>query len=445
MRRHISFIFLSIIMVACSSDNILSDEPATVVEYQYLEHNQWIYEQMNQNYLWRDDLPDSLDCNYGLTPPEFFKSILSPKDRFSYLTTNNTYNPNASQNYGFGFQEYCDKMGRKAIQILYVTSDKCKYAGVSRGDFYKIIFQNTSNIKMQKVYLDEEHCFYDTDKIITLPNSTTLSTVIKDTVIVKSQHTIGYLCYSEFEKESDLHNTLLSFQDSQITDLILDLRYNPGGYVSTCQYLCNCIVSDNGYGQIFQQCSYNTILSRFYFITTGNERTYSFFKSPAILDKPTLGVGIIALNLPKLYVLTSSHTASASEATIICLRPYMEVVVIGETTVGKGVGSRNFSSARFKYSIQPIIMRYYNATNETTPDSGIVPDYYVADGYSTVHKDLGNENEPLLKTALDIILGRTPSTMNRKSRTNKLDNSLTPIGDPSYITEFNNKHYNESN
>ena len=444
MRRYLSLIFLSVIMVACSSDNVLLDEPTTVVEYQYLKHNQWIYEQMNHNYLWREDLPDSLDCNYGLTPPEFFKSILSPKDRFSYLTTNSSYNPNSSQYYGFGFQEYSDNNGYRAIQIQYVTSDNCKNVGIVRGDFYNVISKSTSNIVLRKVSYNEKLGFIGTDTIIALPNISSTSTVIKDTIIIKPQHTIGYLCYNEFEKESDLHKALISFRENKITDLVLDLRYNPGGYVSTCQYLCNCIVSENGYGKIFQQCSYNSVLSTFYLNTTGDERTYTFFKSPATSDTPTLGVGIIALNLPKVYVLTSSHTASASEATIVCLRPYTDVVVIGETTVGKGVGSRNFSNTKFKYSIQPIIMRYYNANNETTPDSGITPDYFVADGYSTMHQNLGNENEPLLKTALDLILGNTSFAKKTNSQTYNLDNSLTPIGEPSYITEFKNKHYNES-
>lgn len=158
----------------------------------------------------------------------------------------------------------------------------------------------------------------------------------------------------------------------------------------------------------------------------------------------TIGLGIDGLNLNRIFVLTSSHTASASEATIVCLRPYMEVVLIGETTVGKGVGSRNYSNNKYKYSIQPIVMRYYNAKDESTPDEGLKADYYISDGYRIAKKEMGNVDEPLLHKALSLI---APSTFYyTESRSNRtLENSLTPIGEPSYVIEFNNKHYNESN
>ncbi len=395
---------------------------------------------MNRNYLWREDLPDSVACNYGLTPPDFFKSILSPKDRFSYITTNTSYNPQY-YNYGIGYQEYADRQGCKAVQILYVQSDYAKLQGIKRGDFFKIIEQRPTYLKLCKVTLNNENIFISSDQEIDLPNTPEKPgvTVLLDSVYNFCGHNIGYLCYTSFDKESDLHYSLLKFRDANISELILDLRYNPGGYVSTCQYLCNCIVTENGYGNIFQQCSYNDVLSQYYFQTTGNERTFSFYVKPNISGTNTLGIGIIPLNLPKLYVLTSSHTASASEATIICLKPYTDVIVIGETTVGKGVGSRNFSDNKYKYSLQPIIMRYYNADGETTPDSGIVPDYYIPEGYKTMEKDIGDIEEPLLRAAINIICGTGSPIIDTESRSSNLENSLIPIGEPSYVTEFKNK------
>lgn len=178
--------------------------------------------------------------------------------------------------------------------------------------------------------------------------------------------------------------------------------------------------------------------------TTGDERTYSYFNFPASADKEILGVNLLGLQLKKLYVITSSHTASASEATIICLKPYMNVITIGEKTVGKGVGSWNISSPKYQYSIQPITMRYYNANNESTPDEGIVPDYNIPDGFSTNKKEIGDLSETLLNTAISLIMNQ-PFSRSFKSSIPQFENSLTPIGEPSYVTEFNNKHYNESN
>ena len=111
------------------------------------------------------------------------------------------------------------------------------------------------------------------------------------------------------------------------------------------------------------------------------------------------------LNLQRVFVLTSKNSASASEAAIISMRPYMDVVIIGEQTYGKGVGSWTIRDNRYKYQLQPITMRYHNALMETTPDEGLEVDYYVPDGYSTAKKELGDIKEPLLAKALNLIAG----------------------------------------
>ena len=104
--------------------------------------------------------------------------------------------------------------------------------------------------------------------------------------------------------------------------------------------------------------------------------------------------------MKRLYTITSKNTASASEATISCLRPYMPVYIIGETTTGKGTGMRTFSNTKCRIDISPLTFRYYNADHETVPDSGLTPDLYCPDGYNTRKKDIGDINEPLLSATL---------------------------------------------
>ena len=87
------------------------------------------------------------------------------------------------------------------------------------------------------------------------------------------------------------------------------------------------------------------------------------------------------------------------------MQPYMDVVIIGEQTYGKGVGSWTIRDNRYKYQLQPITMRYHNALMATTPDEGLEVDYYVPDGYSTAKKELGDTKEPLLAKALSLIAG----------------------------------------
>ena len=448
MRFPYQIALIALIFCGCTSDEpVLPDGPVTE-DNVYLDLNKWVYSQMNRQYLWREDLPDSVKCDYNLAPKEFFKSLLSDKDRFSYFTTNDNYKPGQSNiGYGFAYQELMDINGDRALEILYINAPEIKKLGLHRGNFVRIIQDSGDSFTLKKVSLEKNVFIEDSESLsLSRRNPFDTSTVLLDSIYLNNDRRIGYLCYLEYGDKEDLEKPLKRFAENQISDLILDLRYNPGGYVSTCRFLSNCIVPSNAYKGIFQQCSYNDILSLEYYNTTGDSKTYSYFETPGEFLGEQLGVVLTPLHLKRLLVITSSHTASASEATIICLRPYMQVTVIGETTVGKGVGSWTISDPRFRYAIQPITMRYYNADGETTPDSGIEPDIFISDGYLTGKLEIGDTNERLLNAALSYLKGE-PLYHNNVSRSLdiQMESSLTPIGEPSYITEFNNKHYNESN
>lgn len=447
---HKAYFFIAIIatiLIGCSSDElILPEEQPSTSENIYLEFNKWVYSQMNEQYFWRSDLPDSLDCNYDLAPKEFFQSLLSPKDRFSYFTSNLSYNGRSLRNLGFAYQRVCDINNHEALQVLYITSENAKHIGLKRGDYVNIVSKDMTKVALNRLSLENGQLVETNNYLeFTVDDMTgSKSSVLLDSIYTIDNKKVGYLCYLEYAGVGDLYKPIQKFAENQISELILDLRYNPGGYVNTCQYLCNCIVPSSGYGNIFQQCSYNNVLSARYKNTTGNERTFSYFDFPSSPDKEVLGVSLVGLQLEKIYVLTSKHTASASEATIVCLKPYMDVITIGESTIGKGVGSWNISDPKYQYSIQPITMRYYNAESESTPDDGIIPDVYIPDGYTVSKKEIGDISETLLNAALSLMSNQSSSRF-MNVRANQFDNSLIPIGEPSYVTEFNNKQYNESN
>ena len=434
-------------LMSCSSDEFVSsDEPSGTSDNIYFEFNKWVYFQMNQQYLWREDLPDSTDCDYDLPPRDFFFSLISSKDRFSYFTKNPNYKgSNYINPVGFAYQEYSDIYGNKALQVLYVNSINAKRAGLRRGDFVTFYNKNATTISLYRVLCIDgkfvntnERVEFDVDEI-----NHKASTVLVDSIYAVNNMKVGYLCYLEYGDIKDLEKPFQKFWNQNISELILDLRYNPGGYVSTCQFLCNCIVSQQAYGAVFQQCAYNNILSEYYLRTTGNERTFSYYNYPSSTDKESLGAKIWGLNLDRIIILTSQYTASASEATILCLKPYMEVVTVGEKTVGKGVGSWTIFDAKYQYAIQPITMRYFNAKGETIPDEGLVTDYYIADGFSTSKKEIGDLDESLLKYAIELLSGNVPQNKNNKA-SRKLEYNFTPLDEPSYVKDFKNRHCNES-
>ena len=337
------------IVICCSSpnDDVIGEEHAKEgssegTEGAYMEECKWIYSQMNRHYLWRQDMPDSVSCNYTTDPVTFFKSLLSPKDRFSY----------------------CER--------------------------------NTDYTRSQNIKNDED------DYTVVLTRSTSENVLI-DTVYYINNKKIGYFCYLKFEGSAELAPIIKKFKEANVDELIIDLRYNPGGYVNTCKYLCNSLVNESAYGKIFQSQGFNDILSHEMLVRYGRDMEDDYFDFPSDDNKHILGLPLYGLNMGRLYVLTSRYTASASEALIVCLRPYNDVIVIGEKTVGKGVGSYIISDSKYKYMLHPITLRYYNANIESTPDDGINPNYIVENGYETKKREIGNTEEPLLQKAISLI------------------------------------------
>lgn len=215
-----------------------------------------------------------------------------------------------------------------------------------------------------------------------------------DSIYYIDDKRIGYVIYNSFEDSPEVRTIFNKLKSRQANELILDLRLNGGGLVSTCNLIASYIAPIEALGKPFQIQRHNdkicyTKLSK---------------DNPEGLDTVYLQNSYWyierTLNLKRLFVLISDKTASASEALVYGLKPYMEVITIGQQSVGKNVGSYTVADNSYKYQIQPITFRYYNALMDSVPDSGIVPDIKV-ESISSISK--GDTNEPLLKAALQYI------------------------------------------
>lgn len=431
MKKYLSYILIiTSLLISCSPDIDLEsgEQPEHIPAGAYEEDCKWIYAQMNHDYYWRKDMPDSLSCDYGTDPVTFYKSLLSEKDRFSYCENNQSYTGiTESANYGFEYQNY--SIGEMSFsQVLYVWDENVKKKGINRGDIFKFIDDKT----ISRGTISEGE-FLPSDTILLSYNPLGNSnSVYLDSIYCISDKRVGYLCYLEFDDIKELEPVLKRFFENHVDELVLDLRYNPGGYVSTCKFLTNSIVSEDAYGKVFQYCTYNDVLTMELFNETGMDKSVSYYLTPNNGIVP-LGNDLFGLNLKRVFVLTSRYSASASEAAIICLKPFMDVIIIGEQTYGKGVGSWTIRDNRFKYQIQPITMRYHNANMESTPDDGIPVDYLVEDGYSTSKKDLGDTSEPLLMKALDIISNNVVQTRSIDNKSIVSNGNIIRQGAPSFF------------
>ncbi|MCK5442702.1 MAG: carboxyl-terminal protease, partial [Maribacter sp.] len=138
-------------------------------------------------------------------------------------------------------------------------------------------------------------------------------------------------------------------------------------------------------------------------------------------DKTTKGTAVNTLNLTKVYILTTSSSASASELVINGLAPYVDVIQIGETTRGKNEFSltmvddfdnsyiyspkrENKINSKNKWAIQPLVGRNENAEGFSDYTSGLVPTIALQEDLANLGV-WGDQNEPLLARAIQEITG----------------------------------------
>jgi len=213
---------------------------------------------------------------------------------------------------------------------------------------------------------------------------------------------VGYLMYNGFVRNFDpeLNQAFGQFESEGITDLVIDLRYNGGGSIETCNDLASMVTGQFN-GDLFITQVYNENFD-------DEDRFFN--------NEISNGAAINSLNLNKVYVITTGSTASASELLISSLLPYIDVVQIGTTTVGKFQGSvtlydspnfnRNNANINHSYAMQPLVLKSVNANGFTDYVNGIEPDIIVAEDFTNLG-ELGNPNETLLSAALeDVSFGR---------------------------------------
>jgi len=218
---------------------------------------------------------------------------------------------------------------------------------------------------------------------------------------------VGYVVFNTFTAPANANPQLLkafkAFTDANVTELVVDLRYNGGGYVSTAEYLDNLIVPAAKSGSKMYTYYYNNklqadnhpLLSAVYNIQKGDflpaNNTVNFAKNGT-------------LNISRVFFIVTGSTASAAELTINNLRPEMNVQLIGRPSYGKPVGF--FAIDINKYQLYVPQFETKNSANQGGYYSGMTPgstDYPGKLDFDDVTKDFGDSTEVLLQHALNYI------------------------------------------
>jgi len=248
---------------------------------------------------------------------------------------------------------------------------------------------------------------------------------------------VGYLVYNGFRSSynDELNTAFATLKAEGVNELILDLRINGGGSVATSSYLASMIYANAGTDK-FADLLFNSK-------HTNQSGSYDFQNTLNVYDENGTKTGEETINrlnmVNSLYVLASGNTASASEMIINGLKPFIPVKVIGTTTYGKNVGSITLydsassdytreatASTAHKNAMQPIVFQIFNKLGESDYTQGFNPDIEVLEyQYWRNILPFGNENEVMLKTALDDIRGlssKSSATLNMRTA-NKLESN----------------------
>lgn len=372
------------------------------LQNQYGSLNEAIYYSFKDWYLWAENIPTGINYASYSDPNKLVDKMRFSADRWSFLANkvenDNLFEGGSFQGQGLDFwydlKEYEEEDSIKLFVSLVYKNSPADKAGIYRGmEITKLNGYTWDRL------LSDEDLFYD------VLGSTTVTYSLRDTLNKESSVTItdgnvkmntvlhssvldaggkktGYVVFNSFlgTAEEELNNTFAQFKAQGITELVLDLRYNGGGYVYLAQNLASMIAGDR--------------------VDTNNVMAYEKFNDRNKAQNYTLKFAEVAqkLNLTKVVIIGSRFTASASEMVINCLKPYMEVILIGEDTHGKPVGYFPFTYKDVE--IYPVSFESFNANNEGRYYNGIKPTYYEYDG---VRFPFGDRREYCLSQALSYI------------------------------------------
>lgn len=388
-------------------------------EIQLTEKNRWILDSMKVYYYWNDQLPGSPSNQNSASV--FFKSLLNTEDRFSFITDPDENREEYSSFAWYGFEyallENQQNPGELLGTItLVVPGGPAEQQGLHRGD----IFTAVNGTLLNKANTDNINRLLRTGDGLRLSMAALTNGILKTGPVLTIAYLpyteqpvyttrifsnggkkAGYIFYNQFNGSYDLQllEALGTMRRNGINELILDLRYNPGGDVSSAAKLAGALAntrSDQTF--VIYQANKNGGQRNSSFQNTMTENAYQPQSFSELLN--------YRLDLTRVIILTSGSTASAAELLINNLRPYINVVQIGSKTMGKDMASFAIEDFRtpklINITLHPLVFKLYNAKEQGNYSDGLQPDYTVDEFAVLPLLPFGDPGDPLLKKALEL-------------------------------------------
>ncbi len=431
-----------------------------------LEIESFIYNGLNDIYLYKADIPELAD-NYfessndkldflvkASSPEDLFEKLTSAADRFSFITDDyksleDRFNGvSGATGIKFGIGRISGTNNVFGIIRYVLPGTSAEAAGLKRGDIFtevdgqKLTASNfaslidRSEFAINVGYVENNQIVITEKEVNLSDDSYTENPIYIAKVLEIENRRIGYLMYNSFigSFDDELNHVFGDFKAKGVTDLILDLRYNGGGSVRSATDLASMITGQFK-GQVFIKEVWNDKYQSFY-ENQNPEALLNRFD-----DKIRTGENINSLNLSEIYILTSPSSASASELIINGLDPYINVVQVGGQTVGKFQASvtlydsedfgKQGASEDHTYAMQPLVFKSLNSVGRTDYVNGLTPDIEYNEDLNNFGI-LGETDEPLLRQAINAITGQQETD---KSGLQRLDFEYlgeTGMNEPGY-------------
>lgn len=404
-----------------------------------LHEKHWLRSWSNNTYLWYDEITDQDVASFD-SAIEYFSTLKSSattdsgakRDRFHYTQNTAEYEQlrsgGASASYGANFK-LIEAAPPRLARITYVEPNSpAALAGLKRGtqiisidgvDFETGSDTDTLNSGLYPKENGETHTF----EIRHVAEAEILTVKLTSQVVTKSpvQNTriidtdsgkVGYLTFNTFgtiTAESALFNAFTTLAEESVSDLVIDLRYNSGGYLAISAQLAYMVAGEAlTDGKVFEETVFNDKHPATNPVT-GQAISKLSFINKSLGFSVTTGQDLPSVNLNRVFILSSSGTCSASESLINGLRGIdVDVVMIGDTSCGKPYGfystdncGTTYSTIQFRGENDKGFGDYsdgFSPSNISTTAGERIEGCQVEDD---LLYPLGDENEAMFKAALD--------------------------------------------
>lgn len=386
--RFMLIILLAAGMITCEK-NILNPEKTKLTK-------SMLYDVMKEWYLWYDNIPEVNPNDYHSLQALLDAITLKPPDRWSGVMSTEEYSRlyDRGEYIGHGFGLLGDPEGKLWVGFVY-DGTSAESNGVSRG--WQLLSINgvppSPDIDIDSLLGEDKEGVENTFQFMNKQGGTTTLTLAKEIVDINSVlysnvievggKKAGYLVYQHFLIASldELDAVFEDFQENNVEEVIVDLRYNPGGQLDVARHLGSLIAGEKAIKGTFVKFIYNDKHSDRNISMPYHSLDHTLTTTPG-----------------RVFFITTGRSASSSEALINGMSPYLDVFLVGDDTYGKPVGS--VAVTYTDSTLIPITFNYYNRWDEGEFFNGLPADSYVEED---IKVDFGDPEEKMLKEVLNYI------------------------------------------